>query len=187
MEMEINMTKVFVFGAPGSGTLSVSEELYSRDDFKKIFKNDPIYKRTSFPKDIKWGDVYSVIDTNYQEGQLEKYEVASGWWLYKFFNKIIATYPNAIIICVSRNIQESLCTIGISSSSHEAIELHGGVDAYKQKLISADEEVHRIASSLNASWKYIYSGETIFDTDFNCVNLKDEPKPATIKVAVGNR
>ena len=36
------MTKVFVFGAPGSGTLSVSEELYSRDDFKKIFKKKNI-------------------------------------------------------------------------------------------------------------------------------------------------
>jgi hypothetical protein len=186
--MEINMTKVFVLGAPGSGTLKVSEELYSRDDFKKVFKNDPIYKRELFPKDIKWTDVQPVIDDNYQEGQLEKYEVASGWWLYKYYHKIITTYPDAIIICVSRNSRESLCTIGVNASSYKTIENHGGEDGYKQQIISADVEIANIAASLNANWKYIHSDETIFDKEFNCINSKDESlaKPATIKIAVGN-
>ena len=185
------MTKVFVFGAPGSGTIKVSEELYSRDDFKKIFKDDPIYKRALFPnpKDIKWADVQQVLDTNYQAGQPEKYEVVSGWWLYKYYNKIINTYPDAIIICTSRNNQESLCTIGVNSSSHQAIANHGGEEGYKQQILAADIAISNIVASLNANWKYIHSDETIFDKEFNCINSKDESlaKPATIKIAVGNR
>lgn len=189
MEMEINMTKVFVLGAPGSGTLKVSEELYSRDDFKKIFKDDPIFKRALFPKDIKWKDIQPVLDANYQEGQPEKYEVVGGWWLYKYYNKIISTYPDAIIICVSRYSQESLCAIGVNGSSYNAVENHGGEDAYKQQIILADVEISKIAVSLNANWKYIHSDETIFDKEFNCINSKDESlaKPVTIKIAVGKR
>jgi hypothetical protein len=186
--MEIIMRKVFVLGAPGSGTLKVSEELYARDDFRKIFTVDPIYRRTIFPPDIKWAAVKDVIDANYDSTQTEPYEVHCGWWLYKYYQKITETYPDAIIILLSRNSQDSLCTIGISGSSHEAIEQNGGEVAYRQKIMSADVEISKIAASLNADWKYIHSDETIFDSEFNCINSKDESlaKPATIKIAVGN-
>ena len=51
------MTKVFVFGAPGSGILRIAEELYMRDNFKKLFDQDPVYKRVKFSTDVTWQEL----------------------------------------------------------------------------------------------------------------------------------
>jgi hypothetical protein len=137
------MTKVFVFGAPGSGNLRISEELYMRDDFKKSFNQDPVYKRTQFSADIAWPELKSVIDTNYAADQSEAYEIHAGWWICKFFKYIYETYPDSVFICVSRYDRAALKKIGVAGTSTEMIEKMGGEEAYKEKIDLVDAKLEK--------------------------------------------
>lgn len=179
------MTKVFVFGAPGSGILRIAEELYMRDDFKKSFEQDPVYKRVKFSSDVSWQELKSVIDTNYAADQSEAYEIHSGWWICKFFREIYIEYTSSVFICVSRYDREALKKIGLSGNPIDMIERQGGPEAFKEKIELVDESVHRIADRVQAEWTNILVDENIFSENFTLLPINDDPKPASIKVAVG--
>ena len=185
MEVEDIMTKVFVFGAPGSGNLRISEELYMRDDFKKSFNQDPVYKRIQFSADVAWPELKEVIDTNYKEDQQEAYEIHAGWWICKFFKYIYETYPDSVFICVSRYDRTALKKIGVAGTSTEMIEKMGGEEAYKEKIELVDESVHRIADRVQANWINVQPEEAMLDENFTVLSVNDDPKPASIKIAVG--
>ena len=179
------MTKVFVFGAPGSGILRIAEELYMRDNFKKLFDQDPVYKRVKFSTDVTWQELKNAIDTNYNQGQLEEYEIHAGWWLCKFFKEIYEEYTDSVFICVSRYEREALKKIGLSGNPAEMIERQGGPEAFKEKIELVDQSVHRIADRIQANWLNILADENIFDENFTVLPINDDPKPASIKLAVG--
>lgn len=179
------MTKVFVFGAPGSGILRIAEELYMRDDFKKSFDQDPVYKRVKFSQDVSWNELKTAIDTNYKPDQLEEYEIHSGWWICKFFKEIYEEYTDSVFICVSRYDREALKKIGLSGNPTDMIERQGGPEAFKEKVSLVDESIHRIADRVQAPWVNITAEENIFDKDFTILPVNEDPKPATIKIAVG--
>jgi hypothetical protein len=179
------MTKVFVFGAPGSGILRIAEELYMRDDFKKQFDQDPVYKRVKFSGDVSWQELKAVIDSNYAAGQSESYEVHSGWWICKFFREIYIEYTGSVFICVSRYDREALKKIGLSGNPIDMIERQGGPEAFKEKIELVDESVHRIADRVQADWINILADENILGENFEVLPINDDPKPASIKIAVG--
>jgi hypothetical protein len=179
------MTKVFVFGAPGSGNLRISEELYMRDDFKKAFNQDPVYKRSQFSANVTWPELKAAIDTNYKADQSEEYEVHAGWWICKFFKDIYESYPDSMFICVSRYDRAALKKIGVSGTPIEMIERMGGEEAYKEKIELVDESVHRIATRAQSSWINVLPEEAMLDENFVVLTINDDPKPATIKIAVG--
>lgn len=179
------MTKFFIFGAPGSGILRAAEELYSREDFKKIFKKDPLYKRQEFPKDIKWVDLKSVIDENYSQEQEGTYEVHGGWWIYKYFEKIKENYPGSYFVVVSRYSRESLQRIGVNGSAALAINLQGGEEVWAEKIKLMDETLHQIVENNNATWVNLFSDGKAFNEDFSIIESTDEPKKATVKMAIG--
>ena len=178
------MTKFFVLGAPGSGVLKAAEELYARGDFKKIFKQDPIYKRTEFPKDIKWTNLKECIDNNYVE-QDGTYELHGGWWIYKYFEKIKESYPESYYVFVSRHSRESLQKIGIQGSPTTGIELNGGEEKWGERIKEIDEELHKIVDKHNLSWHYIEADENAFREDFSVIEKTEEPKLATVKISMG--
>lgn len=177
--------KFFIFGAPGSGILRAAEELYARDDFKKSFKQDPIYKRIEFPKDVKWVNLQEIIDNNYQAEQNGVYEIHGGWWLYKFFQKIKDHYPNSYFIFVSRHSRESLQKIGIQGSPIASVELNGGEDQWGERIKTIDEMLHKIVEDHNFSWHYIRPDENAFREDFSIIDKTEEPKVASVKMAIG--
>jgi hypothetical protein len=45
--------------------------------------------------------------------------------------------------------------------------------------------VHRIADRIQANWLNILADENIFDENFTVLPINDDPKPASIKLAVG--
>jgi hypothetical protein len=179
------MTKVFVFGAPGSGNLRISEELYMRNDFKKSFNQDPVYKRPQFSADVAWPELKAVIDTNYKADQSEEYEVHAGWWICKFFKDIYEAYPDSVFICVSRYDREVLKKIGVAGTSTAMVEKLGGTEMYKERIELVDHSVHRIADRVQATWINVLPEEVILDENFVVLPINDDPKPATIKIAVG--
>lgn len=179
------MTKVFVFGAPGSGILRVAEELYMRDDFKKLFSQDPIYKRVNFGKTVLWDDISPIIASNYQADQSEQYEVHSGWWISRYFRQIVETYPDSIFVCVSRYSRDSLKKIALSGNPTDMIDRQGGPEEFQAKVEAVDISIENIAAKLNARWTAIAPDETIFAEDFSIIPVTDDPKPASIKIAVG--
>jgi hypothetical protein len=184
LEVESIMTKVFVFGAPGSGNLRISEELYMRDDFKKAFNQDPVYKRPQFSADVAWPELKAVIDTNYKADQPEEYEIHAGWWICKFFKDIYEEYTDSVFICVSRYDRTALKKIGVAGTSIEMIEKMGGEEAYKEKIELVDESVHRIADRVQANWINVLPEEAMLDENFTVLTINEDPKPATIKIAV---
>jgi hypothetical protein len=185
LEMEISMTKFFVLGSPGSGLLKVAEELYSRDDFKKTFKQDPIYKRGEFPKDIKWANLKESIDNNYQAEQDGMYELHSGWWIYKFFNKIKEAYPGSYLVVVSRHDRDSLGKIGVQSSDSSSVEQQGGEEVWGEKIKNVDEVLHSIVDQCNFKWIYVESDSETFLEDLSVIERTSEIKKPTVKIALG--
>jgi hypothetical protein len=179
------MTKVFVFGAPGSGIIRIAEELYMRDDFKKQFEQDPVYKRVKFGADVSWHELKPIIDTNYAVDQPEDYEVHAGWWICKFFRQIHEEYTDSVFVCVSRYDREALKKIGLSGNPADMVERQGGPEAFKERVELVDESVHMIANRIQANWINISADESIFGENFEVLSVNDDPKPATIKIAVG--
>lgn len=177
--------KFFVFGAPGSGILKAAEELYSRDDFKKSFKQDPIYKRPEFPKDVRWHHLKESIDNNYNQSQVEPNEIHGGWWIYKYFEKIKESYPDSYYVFVSRHSRESLQKIGVQGSPVSSIELHGGEELWAERIKEIDEILHTIVDQHNWQWHYIESDENAFNNDFSVIDKTEEPKVATVKISIG--
>jgi hypothetical protein len=156
-----------------------------RDDFKKAFNQDPVYKRPQFSANVAWPELQAVIDTNYNEDQQEPYEVHAGWWICKFFKDIYETYPDSVFICVSRYDRAALKKIGVAGTSTTMIEKLGGEEAYKERIELVDESVHRIADRVQANWINILPEEVVLDENFTVLSINDDPKPASIKIAVG--
>jgi hypothetical protein len=178
------MTKVFLFGAPGSGLLRVAEELYARTDFKKSFSMDPMYKRSDFPKDVQWADLNSAIKTNYTEGQDEPYELHGSWWISKFYRNIIQEYPESIFIFVSRNDDETLKRIGINGSSMSIINLVGGEDAWGNTILKINDYIHEFVYANNAEWVHVAGDGAVISEDFEVLGKTGDPRPATVKIAI---
>jgi len=178
------MTKIFLFGSPGSGLLRAAEELYARPDFKKSFKMDPMYKRSDFPRNMQWSDLANVIESNYPKGQEEPYELHGSWWISKFYKNIIHDYPDAIFIFVSRNDPETLKRIGLNGSSTASINVAGGEEAWGNTILKINDSVHDYVLANNLEWVHVAGDGMVISEDFEVLGKTGEPKPATVKIAI---